>query len=166
MNLFNLLRSRCRFRYLGTFPLKRGPNLKPAFAVRNFKLQMAEGNVASSKLDRVPAVDIEEGKFKYVLIKVYESKEEEEISKFIIRGYKWAGYHSDIYEQVDGKIHKLGLACECVGGGRIFHDPNKKSILVYGYSQGYGKADHSISTELLKNHYPNYEDISWSDEGY
>lgn len=37
---------------------------------------------------------------------------------------------------------------------------------MYGYSQGYGKADHSITCELLKKAYPNYEDIKWSDEGY
>jgi phosphohistidine phosphatase len=33
------------------------------------------------------------------------------------------------------------------------------------FFQGYGKADHTISVELLKKVYPDYE-ITWSDEGY
>lgn len=55
-----------------------------------FRRRMAEG---SCQLDAVPEVDIEDGKFKYVLIKVYGSKSNEKKSKYIVRGYKWAGYH-------------------------------------------------------------------------
>ena len=45
------------------------------------------------------------------------------------------------------------------------HKPEEKSIEVFGYSQGYGKADHSISVDILKKKYKDYK-ISWSDEGY
>lgn len=41
----------------------------------------------------------------------------------------------DIYEETTPDIEKLGLECECVGGGRIKHDPSGKTIHVYGYSQ-------------------------------
>jgi hypothetical protein len=36
---------------------------------------------------------------------------------------------------------------------------------VYGYSVGFGKADHSKTVDLLKKKYPNYK-IDKSDEGY
>lgn len=42
---------------------------------------------------------------------------------------------ADIYEEECDKLHKLGLNCQCLGGGRIKHDSGSKKILVYGYSQ-------------------------------
>lgn len=41
----------------------------------------------------------------------------------------------DIYEVTTPDIEKLGLECECVGGGRIKHNSQEKTIHVYGYSQ-------------------------------
>lgn len=41
----------------------------------------------------------------------------------------------DIYDKVQEELSKRGLDTECLGGGRIVHDPEKKSILVFGYSQ-------------------------------
>lgn len=71
-----------------------------------------------------------------------------------------------MYDQVTPGIEKLGLDCECMGGGRIRHEPDKKAILVYGYSQGFGKADHSITVDLLKKKYPDYDKITYSNDGY
>lgn len=76
-----------------------------------------------------------------------------------------AEWHNDIYEEVSSSLDALGLDTECLGGGRINHQPAEKKILVYGYSQGFGKADHKITKELLDKAYPNY-DVKWSDEGY
>ncbi|KAG7176652.1 14 kDa phosphohistidine phosphatase-like [Homarus americanus] len=121
----------------------------------------------ATPLDNVANVDIDNGVFKYVLMKVYHSPEGgSEISKFITRGYTSAGFHSDVYEQVTPDIEKQGMDCECVGGGRIRHEPDKKTILVYGYSQGFGRADHGITVDLLKAKYPDYNKISFSDDGY
>ena len=36
---------------------------------------------------------------------------------------------------------------------------------VYGYSMGFGKANHQKTVEILKRRYPDYT-IDWSDEGY
>ncbi|KAF1594939.1 UNVERIFIED_CONTAM: 14 kDa phosphohistidine phosphatase, partial [Eudyptes robustus] len=58
-----------------------------------------------------------------------------------------------------------GLVADCLGGGRIKHDANGKSLKVYGYSTGFGRADHEKAVELLKTKYPEYE-ITWSNEGY
>lgn len=52
---------------------------------------------------------------------------------------------------------------ECIGGGRI--KVSDKSILVYGYSKGYGQCDHTLTVELLKEVYPHY-DITYSNDGY
>ena len=42
---------------------------------------------------------------------------------------------ADVYEQTCDRIAGLGVETECVGGGRMKHEPGKKSIKVYGYSQ-------------------------------
>ena len=39
------------------------------------------------------------------------------------------------------------------------------SLQVYGYSMGFGRADHSKTVDALKTKYPNYK-IDKSDDGY
>jgi len=116
-----------------------------------------------AKLQAVSNVDIDEGRFKYILIKV--NTDDDSLHKHIVRGYKRAGFHADIYDEVAGGIEGLGLDCECVGGGRIQHDSAQKTLHIYGYSMGFGKADHSITKSVLQTQYPDYT-ITWSDEGY
>ena len=41
---------------------------------------------------------------------------------------------ADILDWVSPKFHRLGLAYECLGGGRIDHDTHKKIKILYGYS--------------------------------
>lgn len=120
-------------------------------------------------MDSLPPVDIDpEGKFKYILIRVQSDTNE----KYLVRGYKSESYHADILERVENSelkpLKKSGLSIKwrCPGGGRILHKPAERSILVYGYSQGFGRADHSIATELIRGKFPNYEKIEWSNEGY
>ncbi|MEQ2210375.1 14 kDa phosphohistidine phosphatase, partial [Xenoophorus captivus] len=41
----------------------------------------------------------------------------------------------DIYDKVSAELEGGSLLdCECIGGGRIKHDPDAKKIHVYGYS--------------------------------
>lgn len=52
--------------------------------------------MVDAKLDAIPVVDIDnEGRFKYILIKVYgpEKSDGTEPSKLIVRGYKRAEWH-------------------------------------------------------------------------
>ncbi|XP_004714492.1 14 kDa phosphohistidine phosphatase [Echinops telfairi] len=125
--------------------------------------------MAAAGLAEIPDVDIDpDGVFKYVLIRVHTvppSDAQAAESKEIVRGYKWAEYHADIYDKVSGEIQRRGLDCECLGGGRISHQSQDKKIHVYGYSMGYGRAQHSISTEKIKSKYPDYE-VTWADDGY
>nr|XP_013809903.1 PREDICTED: 14 kDa phosphohistidine phosphatase [Apteryx mantelli mantelli] len=72
---------------------------------------------------------------------------------------------ADIYDKTASELEKQGYDCECLGGGRISHQREEKKIHVYGYSVGFGRANHSVTTEKLKAKYPDYE-ITWADEGY
>ncbi|KAM5330567.1 14 kDa phosphohistidine phosphatase isoform 2-T2 [Glossophaga mutica] len=74
-------------------------------------------------------------------------------------------FPADIYDKVAGEIQKKGYDCECLGGGRISHQSQDKKIHVYGYSMGFGRAQHSVSTEKIKAKYPDYE-VTWADDGY
>ncbi|KAJ9587003.1 hypothetical protein L9F63_019400 [Diploptera punctata] len=124
--------------------------------------------MATGALKDIPEVDIDpDGTFKYVLIKVYGSKKGSgsEDVKTIVRGFSWGAFHGDIYDKTLEQVQALGLDSECVGGGRIKHEAANKKILVYGYSQGFGKADHEVTVGLLKKKYPDYN-VSWSDDGY
>ncbi|XP_076454616.1 14 kDa phosphohistidine phosphatase-like [Babylonia areolata] len=119
----------------------------------------------NSKLGGVSNAEIDaSGRFKYILIKVYD-KDVDEDYKYIVRGTVKAPYHADIYDMVVDGIESRGLDCEVLGGGRIEHNPSAKQIQIYGYSVGYGKADHAITQAVLENHFPGYT-ITWSDEGY
>ncbi|KAL1490954.1 hypothetical protein ABEB36_011622 [Hypothenemus hampei] len=122
----------------------------------------------------IKKVDIDDrGTFKYILIKVSSPKADGQFEdQLIVRGYAECPYHADINDKVTEELQKLKKSkaitdwrSKVLGGGRIKHDPSSKSINVYGYSQGYGKADHQESVAILKSQYPDYN-ITWSDEGY
>lgn len=53
--------------------------------------------MVDAKLEAVPNVDIDEGIFKYVLIKLYgkEKADGSEPSKLIVRGFNRAEWHSE-----------------------------------------------------------------------
>uniref|UniRef100_A0A0K0F9U1 Sex-regulated protein janus-B n=1 Tax=Strongyloides venezuelensis TaxID=75913 RepID=A0A0K0F9U1_STRVS len=116
-----------------------------------------------ASLSTIKNVDIDpSGVFKYILIEATDKSTKE--SKMIVRGYGNCPYHADILDNVKEKETK-DVKFRCVGGGRINHDKDRKNILVYGYSVGYGKADHQVSVDILKKDYPDY-DITFSNEGY
>ncbi|XP_066837116.1 14 kDa phosphohistidine phosphatase isoform X1 [Anser cygnoides] len=116
-------------------------------------------------LGRVADVEIDGGGvFKYVLLRV-RPRRAGAAGKEVVRGHGWAEYHADIYDKAAAELERQGLDCECLGGGRISHQHEEKKIHVYGYSVGFGRANHSVTTEKLKAKYPDYE-ITWADEGY
>lgn len=67
-------------------------------------------------------------------------------------------------ERVRPGIEGLGGAAEVKGGGRIRHEAG--NLHVYGYSVGFGRADHTITVGVLKDFYPDYSEITFSNEGY
>ncbi|XP_067417685.1 14 kDa phosphohistidine phosphatase [Emydura macquarii macquarii] len=127
--------------------------------------KMAAEQLSSGQSRQIPAVDIDpDGVFKYVLIRVRPAAGAGP-ARDIVRGYAWAEYHADIYDKTAAEIEKQGCECQCLGGGRISHQSKEKKIHVYGYSVGFGRAKHSVSTKILKAEYPDYE-VTWADEGY
>ncbi|XP_024079598.1 14 kDa phosphohistidine phosphatase [Terrapene carolina triunguis] len=121
--------------------------------------------MAAEQLSGIPSVDIDpDGVFKYVLIRVRPAGGHGP-AREIVRGHAWAEYHADIYDKTAAEIEKQGYDCECLGGGRISHQSKEKKIHVYGYSVGFGRAKHSVSTKILKDEYPDYA-VTWADEGY
>ncbi len=123
---------------------------------------------AAQRFDAVPSVDIDNaGTFKYVLIKLSDTANGR--SKFLVRGYTFAEYHADVYQKAKAEILSDGVECDVAGGGRIKHEPGEEdgtgSLLVYGYSIAFGRADHEIAVECLKAAYPKYS-VTFSNEGY
>ncbi|XP_003225497.1 14 kDa phosphohistidine phosphatase [Anolis carolinensis] len=116
----------------------------------------------AADLSAVPEVEIDaEGTFKYILLRVQRGGSEEH--RDIVRGTAAAEFHNHIFEKVSPEMEKLGFVCKCLGGGKIEHNSKDKKIRVFGLSTGYGKADHSVTVEILKRTYKDYQ-ISWSDD--
>ncbi|NWQ64790.1 PHP14 phosphatase, partial [Neopipo cinnamomea] len=102
-----------------------------------------------------------EGTFKYILVRLQRPGGGEQ--RDIVRGTRAAEFHNHIFEKVNPEMEKLGYECKCLGGGKIDHNSKDKKIRVFGLSTGYGKADHSVTVEILKKVYTDYE-ITWSDD--
>lgn len=44
-------------------------------------------------------------------------------------------FSADIFDTLDGTLEDDGVTCECLGGGEMQHDPERKSIHIFGRSQ-------------------------------
>ncbi|KAJ1373200.1 hypothetical protein KIN20_035548 [Parelaphostrongylus tenuis] len=113
-------------------------------------------------LSDIADVDIDpSGTFKYILIQCSDKSKNDQ--KFIVRGYSKCEYHDDIFKLARNDAGDA-FNLKCVGGGKIKHENDKKRILVYGESQGFGQADHSKTVDILKKRYPDYQITSSSEE--
>ena len=41
----------------------------------------------------------------------------------------------EILDEIESQLKGKNIECDCLGGGRILHEPESKHILIYGYSQ-------------------------------
>lgn len=76
--------------------------------------------------------------------------------------------HRNVAEPFVETLEECGyISIQILGGGRIECDRNEKKILIYGFSYGFGRADHEISQNVVRED-SSYKDfkISWSNEGY
>lgn len=79
-----------------------------------------------------------------------------------------ASYHRNAAEPLVDRLQANGYKnINVTGGGRIFLDDDAKKISIFGFSYGFGLADHARSKELVEadERYKDY-DVVVSDEGY
>lgn len=118
--------------------------------------------------DQVPQVDIDQGVFKYVLLRLTDSRDSSR-SKLLVRGSCAAAYHNHILQHTKAQLQGLdpegALQLQVLGGGRIEHYPQQQVASVYGYSAAFGPAVHEVAAGLMKKWMP-FTNISWSYEGY
>lgn len=135
-----------------------------SLTTHNITLLVRKMATQSDTID-VPLVDIDsDGSFKYILIGL--KRNEEDTPTYIVRGYNRSFYHKDILEEVNIQVKDRHYIADCYGGGRIEHNTKLKKIHVFGFSVGFGQADHSITVNLLKQKYTDYNDIWFTDDGY
>ena len=102
------------------------------------RISDGNGNASGDKegsLDRFPAVAIDIGTQKYVLIEAEGPNPGQRT--YLVRGNIRAEYHKDAARDTVRELGSLGIRYRVLGGGRIKHDADKKSIRVYGHSYGF-----------------------------
>jgi phosphohistidine phosphatase len=121
-------------------------------------------SVKRSRPQPLSSVDIAEGAHKYVLIKAELDGEEQ----YVVTSKKGAEYHRNAAEPMINILESAGYTnIDVTGGGRLSLDSNAKEIHIYGFSYGFGLADHAISQKTVVND-PRYGSfkVTYSNEGY
>jgi phosphohistidine phosphatase len=112
--------------------------------------------------DDIPVVSIDEGAFKYILITATSPPPSKLLRTFVCSREK-AQYHVNIVLQLLPKLRSHGYTDILVaGGGRINRDDKLKKIHIFGYSYGFGMADHAAAKEVVEQSvkYREYE-VTW-----
>lgn len=90
----------------------------------------------------IPNVTIADGAHKYVLMSAVKQNERQH---FVV-SRQGAAYHRDAAEPMVEALERSGYTSIAIlGGGRIRLDKNNLTISIYGYSYGFGLADHELS---------------------
>jgi phosphohistidine phosphatase len=119
---------------------------------------------SASTAPLVPNVSIADGAHKYVLISAVRDNDRQH---FVV-SRRGAAYHRDAAEPTVEALERSGYtSINILGGGRIRLDVDNSTIAVYGYSYGFGLADHALTKAILERD-PRYAtfDITWSNDGY
>jgi phosphohistidine phosphatase len=118
-------------------------------------------------LQLVPEVAIDEGTFKYVLLRITDTSSN--ATALIVRGDARAPYHNDILQRAKREVGAVwpGVAVEPVGGGRMEHimSEHVQRVSVYGYSAAYGQAPHEVTAALVRKWLP-WHEVLVSYDGY
>jgi phosphohistidine phosphatase len=128
------------------------------------RLQNHHAQNRAESSSRLPSVEIAEGAHKYVLIHACLNGDEQ----YIVTSKHKAPYHRNAAEPMVEKLEEAGYTdIQVRGGGRLDLDSQAKTIIIFGFSYGFGKADHSISRRVVleSSTYKDF-DVTISDEGY
>ncbi|CAE7774494.1 PHPT1 [Symbiodinium necroappetens] len=126
---------------------------------KELREQAGLGDISASAqaLEQLPDVIIDEGTFKYVLLRVTAASGER---KYLVRGTLGAEFHKDVALPYLRAYLKDGFGVEILGGGRILHDVPRGFLKIYGFSYGFPWADgagHEISAEVCREFFSGYE---------
>jgi phosphohistidine phosphatase len=122
---------------------------------------------AGATTTRVPSVQVAEGTHKYVLIRATAPIGVAD-EQYFVTSQHGAAYHRDAAEPLIEQLEYEGYdRIDVTGGGRIRFDSAAKTMHIYGFSYGFGLADHAISRRVVLDD-PRYKefDVTTSDEGY
>ncbi|GMI46042.1 hypothetical protein TrCOL_g13585 [Triparma columacea] len=122
-------------------------------------------DLSQKSIPKVKEVSIEEGANKYVLVTGRDENNEE---KVFVYSRISANYHADVAGPLTEELSSLNYSnIEVLGGGRILLDSSLKKLVVYGYSYGFGMADHAVTVGAIiqTGEYEGY-DIEHNNEGY
>ena len=150
-------------------------DLKEAADIQNRLLSRAQqtiedtdtnNNNATVNNDNIPSVSLDEGAYKYVLITANPPSTNQ--SRTFVYSKRNASYHKDVAQYLlpilEGERY---TNIRIKGGGRILRDIIDKKIHIFGYSYGFGAADHSLAKSIVDQceEYKGYT-VTWSNDGY
>lgn len=126
------------------------------------------GALAGGVCDDMPTVQIDEGTFKYVLIEAQDRISGE--TRLFVRGTAGKPYHKDVARPHLDKLFDRGLKVNVLGGGRIAHSAEDKTVHIYGFSYGFPADDqasvHEKCQKLVAQALGTGYSVTWSTEGY
>ncbi len=155
-------------------------NAEDQAAVKILQQRLASGNANNANTNAntntnttqrwtpVSPVIIANGQHKYVLISAREPGQGESSCCYFVTSKRGAHYHRNAAEPIVDLLEQSGYTnIDVLGGGRISLDDEKKKIFIFGFSYGFGRADHFISQKVIEadERYKDY-DVSWSNDGY
>ena len=118
---------------------------------------------------RIPSVSIDSGAYKYVLItalppnSIVHNKPE-----VFVHSKRGAQYHRNVAEPLIPILKQSGYTdIRIKGGGRILRCDDDNVIKIFGYSYGFGQADHALAKDVVEKSgkFVGYT-VSWSNDGY
>ena len=115
---------------------------------------------------RIPSVSIDSGAYKYVLITAIPPNSS--TTEVFVHSKRGAHYHRNVAEPLIPILKQSGYTdIRIKGGGRILRCDEDNIIKIFGYSYGFGQADHALAKDVVEKSgkFAGYA-ISWSNEGY
>ena len=125
------------------------------------------GDDADAPYNQIPRVEIAPGAHKYVLISAHAPTDPPEKRWFVVSKHG-AQYHANAAEPFVDRLEGAGYCdIRVTGGGRINYQPDERIINIFGYSYGFGLADHKLSKKVVEEdgRWVGYA-VEWSNEGY
>lgn len=147
--------------------LQEAANLQARLSEYNNQAQTStiSKNTTSSDNDAIPSVSIDNGAYKYVLITATTCANR---SRTFVYSKRNASYHRNVAELLLPQLESENYTdIRVTGGGRILRDDDEKKIHIFGYSYGFGRADHALAKEVVEKSVTfRGHTVSWSNDGY